>query len=79
MSPRQPVCDQEQLGSSKGRRGGPECREHRELPVQRPCGPTWLLGERDERTQGRGKVPGGDPRFRLREVGHGGALQEGGL
>lgn len=79
MSPRQPMCDQEQLGSSKGRRGGPERREHRELPVQRPCGPTWLVGEQGERTQGRGKVMGGDPRFRLSEVGHGRALQEDGV
>lgn len=62
------------LESSRGRRDGPECCEHCELPVQRPCGPMWLVGE-----QGRGTVTGGDPRFRLSEVGPRMALQEGGV
>ena len=72
--PASPYVTRSSLESNRGRRDGPERREHRELPVQRPCSPTWLVGE-----QGRGMVTGGDPRFRLSEVGPGTALQEGGV
>lgn len=73
--PANPCVTRSSLESSRGRRGGPGRGEHHELPVQRPWGPTRLVGMWDGEDAGEWvEVIGRDPRFMLSEVGALGGL-----